>query len=127
MLTGDNEPTARAVAATVGIRDFRAGVLPAGKAEAVQALKAEGRVTGMVGDGVNDAPALAAADVSFAIGAGADIAVETADITLMRDDLNAVVDAILLSRATLVQDPAEPVLRVCLQRARHSARRDRPA
>jgi len=91
------------VAQAVGIREFRAGVLPADKAEAVRELKAKGVVTGMVGDGINDAPALAAADVSFAIGAGADIAVEASDITLIRNDLNAVVDAILLSRATLAK------------------------
>jgi len=101
MLTGDNAATAHAVAAAVGITDFRAGVLPADKADAVRALKSKGVVTGMVGDGVNDAPALAAADVSFAIGAGSDIAIEAADVTLIRSDLNAVVDAILLSRATL--------------------------
>jgi P-type Cu+ transporter len=101
MLTGDNAATAASVAAAVGIIDFRAAVLPAGKADAVRALKAKGVVTGMVGDGVNDAPALAAADVSFAIGAGSDIAIEAADVTLMRNDLNAVVDAVLLSRATL--------------------------
>jgi Cu+-exporting ATPase len=103
MLTGDNVETAAAVAAAAGIADYRAGVLPADKAEAVRALKARGRVTGMVGDGVNDAPALAAADVSFAIGAGADIAIESADVTLIRADLGAVVDAILLSRATLAK------------------------
>ena len=103
MLTGDNAATAQAVAQAVGIREFRAGVLPADKAEAVRELKAKGVVTGMVGDGINDAPALAAADVSFAIGAGADIAVEASDITLIRNDLNAVVDAILLSRATLAK------------------------
>jgi Cu+-exporting ATPase len=101
MLTGDNVATAQAVAKAVGIADFRAGVLPADKADAVRALKSRGVVTGMVGDGVNDAPALAAADVSFAIGAGSDIAIEAADVTLIRNDLNAVVDAILLSRATL--------------------------
>ncbi len=101
MLTGDNEATARAMAQAAGIRDFRAGVSPAGKADAVRAAKAKGAVVGMVGDGVNDAPALAAADVSFAIGAGSDIAVEAADVTLMRSDLGAVADAILLSRATL--------------------------
>jgi Cu+-exporting ATPase len=103
MLTGDTEATARAVAGAVGIRDFRAGVLPGGKADAVRALMARGVVTGMVGDGVNDAPALAAADVSFALGAGSDIAIEAADITLMRNDLDAVADAILLSRATLAK------------------------
>ena len=103
MLTGDNVETARAVAAQAGIDDYRAGVLPAAKAAAVRALKAQGIVTGMVGDGVNDAPALAAADVSFALGAGSDIAVEAADVTLVRNDLGAVVDAILLSRVTLAK------------------------
>jgi len=101
MLTGDNAETARTVAASVGITDFRAGVMPQDKAETVRTLKADGRVIGMVGDGVNDAPALAAADVSFAIGAGSAIAIEAADVTLIRNDLNALVDAILLSRATL--------------------------
>ena len=76
-------------------------MLPAAKAEAVRDAKSAGAVTGMVGDGVNDAPALAQADVSFAMGAGSAIAIESADITLVRDDLNAVADAILLSRATL--------------------------
>ena len=103
MLTGDNAATARAVADQVGIAHYRAGVLPAGKADAVRALKSRGIVTGMVGDGINDAPALAASDVSFAIGAGSDIAIEAADITLMRPDLNAVVDSILLSRATVAK------------------------
>ena len=103
MLTGDNAATAEAVAATVGVSDFRAGVTPSEKADAVRALKSRGVVTGMVGDGVNDAPALAAADVSFAIGAGSAIAIEAADVTLIRNDLNAVVDAILLSRATLAK------------------------
>jgi Cu+-exporting ATPase len=101
MITGDNVATAEVVAKAAGIATYRAGVLPADKAAAVRALRAEGRVTGMVGDGVNDAPALAAADVSFAIGAGSAVAIEAADITVVRNDLNAVVDAILLSRATL--------------------------
>ena len=101
MLTGDNAETARVVAESVGIADFRAGVMPQDKATAVLAFKDRGRVTGMVGDGINDAPALAAADVSFAIGAGSSIAIEAADVTLIRNDLNAVVDAILLSQATL--------------------------
>jgi Cu+-exporting ATPase len=101
MLTGDTAATAKAVAAAVGIADFRAGVMPSTKADTVRELKSRGVVTGMVGDGVNDAPALAAADVSFAIGAGSAIAIEAADVTLIRNDLNAVVDAILLSRATL--------------------------
>ncbi|MFO1325579.1 MAG: heavy metal translocating P-type ATPase [Burkholderiales bacterium] len=103
MLTGDNGAAAQAVASAVGIAKFESGMLPADKADAVRELKAKGVVTGMVGDGVNDAPALAAADVSFAIGAGSDIAVEAADVTLIRGDLTAVVDAILLSRATLAK------------------------
>jgi Cu+-exporting ATPase len=103
MLTGDNAATAQAIAAAAGIVEFRAGVLPADKAAAVAAYRAAGKTTGMVGDGVNDAPALAAADVSFAIGAGSAVAIEAADITVIRNDLNAVVDAILLSRATLAK------------------------
>ena len=90
-----------AVAREVGIRDVSAGVLPGGKADAVRALKATGDVVGMAGDGVNDAPAIAAADVSFAIGAGSAVAIQAADVTLMRDDLGAIADAVLLSRATL--------------------------
>jgi Cu+-exporting ATPase len=103
MITGDNAATAQVVADAAGIATYRAGVLPADKAAAVRAFKAQGRVTGMVGDGVNDAPALAEADVSFAIGAGSAVAIEAADITVIRNDLNAVVDAILLSRATLAK------------------------
>lgn len=101
MLTGDNEGTARAVAAQVGLQDFRAGCLPEDKAAEVAALKAQGLVVGVVGDGINDAPALAVADVSFAIGRGSDIAIETADVVLMRSDLAALPSAIDLSRATL--------------------------
>jgi P-type Cu+ transporter len=105
MLTGDNERTAKAIALAVGIDDYRAGVLPEGKAAAVQALKQGGagdvQLVGMVGDGINDAPALAAADVGFAMGAGSDAALESADITLMQSKLDAVADAISLSRATL--------------------------
>ncbi|HNO88952.1 MAG TPA: HAD-IC family P-type ATPase, partial [Rhodocyclaceae bacterium] len=100
MLTGDHPAVAQAIARQVGIDEFRAQVLPADKAAAVQALRNEGRV-GMVGDGINDAPALAAADVSFAIGAGSDVAVEAADVTLVRSDPAGVADAIALSRATL--------------------------
>ena len=101
MLTGDNEATAAAVAARLGIDRFRAGVLPGDKAAEVGRLKEHGAVVAMAGDGINDAPALAAADVSFALGSGAQIAIEAADITLMRNDLMGVVDAIRLSRATL--------------------------
>ena len=101
MLTGDNHATAQAIAREAGIERFRAEVLPQHKAEEVQKLKTQGSVVGMVGDGINDAPALAAADISFAIGAGSDVAIEAADITLMRNDLNSVADAISLSRATL--------------------------
>lgn len=101
MLTGDNKATAEAIAESAGVDEYEAQVLPGDKAAAVIEFKSGGRVVGMVGDGVNDAPALAAADVSFAIGAGSDVAIEAADIALMRNDLLSVVDAISLSRATL--------------------------
>jgi Cu+-exporting ATPase len=101
MLTGDNAATAAAIALEAGIDNFQAGILPGDKAAAVKALKSEGGLVAMVGDGINDAPALAAADISFAMGAGSDAAIEAADMTLVRSDLNGVVDAILLSRATL--------------------------
>jgi Cu+-exporting ATPase len=101
MLTGDNKATAAAIAHQAGIDEFQAEILPGDKAAAVNALKAGGRRVGMAGDGINDAPALAAADVSFAIGGGADVAVEAADITLMKSDLTSLADAIELSRATL--------------------------
>jgi Cu+-exporting ATPase len=100
MLTGDGEAAARAIAREVGIGHVRAAVLPADKAAYLQALKAGGATVGMAGDGINDAPALAAADVSFAMASGADVAMESADVTLMRSDLRGVVDAIALSRAT---------------------------
>jgi Cu+-exporting ATPase len=101
MLTGDNTATAAAIAHEVGIEDFEAEVLPQDKAARVAGFKRDGATVGMVGDGVNDAPALAAADVSFALAAGTDVAISAADVTLMRDDLMSVVDAIRLSRATL--------------------------
>jgi Cu+-exporting ATPase len=101
VLTGDNAGTAAAVASEAGIAHFEAEVLPGDKAAAIERLKSGGRRVGMVGDGINDAPALAAADVSFAMGAGSDVAMQTADVTLMRNDLGAVVDAISLSHATL--------------------------
>jgi Cu+-exporting ATPase len=103
MLTGDNPRTAAAVAKELGITRFEAEVLPKDKVERIEQLKREGRRVGMAGDGVNDAPALAAADVSFAIGAGSDVAIQAADVTLMRDDVMSVVDAIRLSRATFAK------------------------
>ncbi|TWP39050.1 heavy metal translocating P-type ATPase [Leekyejoonella antrihumi] len=101
LLTGDHERAARAVADQVGIDEVIAGVLPAGKAQVVQRLQAEGKVVAMVGDGVNDAAALAQADLGIAMGTGTDVAIEAGDLTLMRDDLRGVVDAIRLSRRTL--------------------------
>ena len=102
MLTGDDERTAQAVAREAGIADVRAGLLPEDKLQAVRALQAAGHVVAMVGDGINDAPALAAADVGIAMGAaGSGIAIETADIALMADDLGKVPEAIALSKATL--------------------------
>jgi len=101
LLTGDREATARAIAAQAGIDDVIAGVLPQGKVDVIRRLQAEGRVVAMAGDGINDAPALAQADVGLAMGTGAEITTEAADITLMRADLSAVAAALELSRQTM--------------------------
>jgi len=101
MVTGDDERTARAIAAKLGIDEVLAEVLPDGKAEAVRALQASGRRVAFVGDGINDAPALAQADVGLAIGTGTDVAIESADVVLMSGDLRNVPNAIALSKATL--------------------------
>ena len=101
LLTGDNEAVARQIAAEVGIDEVIAEVLPADKVDVVRRLQSEGKVVAMIGDGVNDAPALAQADLGLAMGTGADVAIEASDITLVRGDLRSAVDAIRLSRKTL--------------------------
>jgi Cu+-exporting ATPase len=101
MLSGDQPATAQTIARQAGIAEFRAQVRPEDKAAVVESYRQAGHKVGMVGDGINDAPALAAADIGFAMKSGSDIALEAADITLMRNDLNSVADAISLSRATL--------------------------
>jgi Cu+-exporting ATPase len=101
MVTGDSAVTARAVARTLGLDDVIAEVLPEQKAEVVRRLRSEGRVVAMAGDGVNDAPALAAADVGIAMGTGTDVAMESAGVTLVQGDLGGIVRARRLSRATM--------------------------
>lgn len=101
MLTGDHQNTAQAIAKELGINRFFAEVLPDQKVEVVRKIKAEGKITAMVGDGINDAPALAEADVGIAIGTGTDIAIEASDVTLIKGNLKGVVDAIKLSRLTI--------------------------
>ena len=101
MLTGDNSATAKAVAAQVGIDEYHAEVMPDDKLAHIESLQMKGEIVGMTGDGINDAPALAKANVGFAIGTGTDIAIESADITLMRGSLHGLADAVAVSKATL--------------------------
>lgn len=101
MVTGDNERTAKAIAAQVGVDHIRAEVLPEDKAKVVKQLQDKGKTVAMVGDGINDAPALAAADIGMAVGTGTDVAIEAADVTLMRGDLRSIPAAIRLSRLTM--------------------------
>jgi P-type Cu+ transporter len=101
LLSGDNEPTARAVASAVGIEDVVAGALPDAKVEMIRALQRQGRSVAMVGDGVNDAPALATSDLGLAVGSGTDVAINAADLIVVRDDLTVVASAIALARRTL--------------------------
>lgn len=101
LLTGDNKVVAQRIAKEVGIDDVKADVLPADKVHAIRGLQDQGKTVAMVGDGVNDAPALAQADLGLAMGTGTDVAIEAADITLVRGELTSAVDAVRLSRATL--------------------------
>ena len=123
MLTGDAAPVAAFVAREAGIDDVLAGLLPDQKTAEVVRRQRQGQIVAMVGDGINDAPALAQADVGMAIGTGTDVAIEASDVTLMRADLGAVADAIELSPSCNANDATESVLGFRLQRDRNSDRR----
>ena len=125
LLTGDSEATARAVAAAAGIDEVIAGTLPAGKAAVIDGLRARGHRVAMVGDGINDGPALAAANLGLALGSGTDVAICAADVILLRDDLRCVPDAIRLSRATFATIRANLGLGVRVQRGGDPAGRAR--
>ena len=125
LLTGDNAATAQAVAAAAGIDEVLSEALPAAKARVITDLQAGGRPAAMVGDGVNDAPALAAAQLGLALGSGTDVAIVAADMILLRDDLDAVPDAITLARATFTDHPPQPGLGLLLQHPGHPAGRPR--
>ena len=122
MLTGDNRTTAQAVARRLGIAEVEAEVLPDQKSAVVEKLRREGRIVAMAGDGVNDAPALAAADVGIAMGTGTDVAIESAGITLLKGDLVGIVRARRLSAGDNAQHPPEPVLCLLLQCGRRADR-----
>ncbi|GIT77180.1 MAG: hypothetical protein Ct9H300mP31_17110 [Acidimicrobiaceae bacterium] len=125
LLTGDNERTAQTVAAAVGIDRVVAGVSPDGKEAEVRSLQEAGSVVAMVGDGINDAPALARADLGIAVGTGTDVAIEASDLTVVSGDLRVVVDAIALARSTLATIKGNLFWAFCLQRGRRSAGRRR--
>ncbi len=127
LLTGDNTTVAERIAGELGIAQVIADATPADKVAAIRRLQSEGRVVAMVGDGVNDAAALAAADLGLAMGTGTDVAIQAADLTVIRGDLRAAVDAIRLSRRTLTTIKANLLWAFGLQRRRHSAGRARHA
>ena len=122
MLTGDNATTAKAVADRLGIEEIEAEVLPERKNEVIGELREQGRIVAMAGDGINDAPALAAADVGIAMGTGADVAIESAGVTLVKGDLQGDRPRPPAQRGGHAQHQAEPVLSLRLQRARRADR-----